>query len=157
MEKSKDWKGALALVITLLLSLITANFALDYNRDVFAVPGFPEDPRCRGSNELIKKGAILVSSADDIINNFTFNCSEIETQDDIDIFGMDFECEISDESIDSCRKEVLQLLSYEPVSIDDLINEIGSVQAVQIVLIELELAGKISRIPVNKVVLNLNE
>ena len=50
-------------------SLITANFALEQNRDVFAVPGFPLDPRCMGSNQLIKNGAYLLESVEDILIN----------------------------------------------------------------------------------------
>jgi len=50
-------------------SLITANFALEQNRDVFAVPGFPLDPRCMGSNQLIKNGAYLFESVEDILIN----------------------------------------------------------------------------------------
>ena len=57
--------------------MITAKFGLDYNRDIYAVPGFPEDPRCKGSNQLIKNGATLLSSADDVIKNINlFNYSE---------------------------------------------------------------------------------
>ncbi len=52
-------------------SLITAYSALDYGRDVFAVPGCPADPRSKGCNRLIKEGAIIVESADDIINHYS--------------------------------------------------------------------------------------
>ena len=48
-------------------SLITARRALDYGREVFAVPGSPLDPRAEGTNELLKQGATLVSSAQDVI------------------------------------------------------------------------------------------
>jgi DNA processing protein len=52
-------------------SLITANYALEQNRDVFAAPGFPMDPRCMGSNKLIKDGAYLLESSKDITSNIT--------------------------------------------------------------------------------------
>lgn len=136
-------------------SLITANFALDYNRDVFAVPGFPEDPRCTGSNDLIKKGAILVTSAEDIINNNLLNYSDSADFDDTDLFSP--VTDIDEKDIDSFRDKILNLLSYEPVSIDSLIEEVGSVQIVQMVLVELELADKVTRIPINRVVLNLKD
>ena len=48
-------------------SLITARFALEQGRDVFAVPGSPLDPRCRGANDLIRNGAILCETVDDIV------------------------------------------------------------------------------------------
>ena len=48
-------------------SLLTAKFATDEGREVFAVPGSPLDPRCRGSNFLLKKGASLVESAQDVL------------------------------------------------------------------------------------------
>ena len=49
-------------------SLITADFALDVGVEIFAVPGSPLDPRCVGSNKLIKQGATFVENADDILN-----------------------------------------------------------------------------------------
>ena len=49
-------------------SLITARFAADQGRDVFAVPGSPLDPRARGCNNLIRQGAVLVESAADVLD-----------------------------------------------------------------------------------------
>jgi DNA processing protein len=49
-------------------SLITARFALEQGRDVFAVPGSPLDPRCRGSNDLLRHGAILTEGAEDVLS-----------------------------------------------------------------------------------------
>jgi len=48
-------------------SLITARFALEQGREVFAVPGSPRDPRCHGTNDLIRHGAALTQSADDVM------------------------------------------------------------------------------------------
>ncbi len=48
-------------------SLITAKFALDQNRQVFAVPGSPLDPRAEGTNDLLKQGASICTSADDVL------------------------------------------------------------------------------------------
>src|SRR6185437_2332582 len=50
-------------------SLITARIAQDAGRDVFAVPGSPLDPRARGGNDLIRQGAVLVETADDVLTN----------------------------------------------------------------------------------------
>ena len=48
-------------------SLITANYALEQNREIFAVPGSPLDPRAKGTNRLIREGATLIETADDVI------------------------------------------------------------------------------------------
>lgn len=63
-------------------SLITAKFALEQNREIFAVPGFPLDPRCQGTNKLIREGAYLVESVDDIVANLPQYEKFIEKDDE---------------------------------------------------------------------------
>ena len=53
-------------------ALITANFATDYGRQVFAVPGRIDSPRSKGCHELLKKGATLCESAEDILSEFEY-------------------------------------------------------------------------------------
>jgi DNA processing protein len=48
-------------------SLITARYALEQGREVFAVPGSPLDPRCRGANDLLRRGATLTETAEDVL------------------------------------------------------------------------------------------
>ena len=61
-------------------SLITARLALEQGRDVFAVPGSPLDPRCRGSNDLIRHGAILTEGAEDVLSQLGLALAQATTQ-----------------------------------------------------------------------------
>ena len=133
-------------------SLITAKFALEQNRDVFAVPGFPLDPRCMGSNRLIKDGAYLLESIEDVISNTSSykklleepqNCNNNFTltamRDNLDIK-------------DSDREVVIGLLSTVPVTYELLSSETKfSLPVIYTICLELELAGKISRHAGNKI------
>ena len=66
---SRAWRWA-SLVVEAAArsgSLITARFALEQGREVFAVPGSPLDPRCRGANDLLRNGATLTETAEDVL------------------------------------------------------------------------------------------
>ncbi|MBV8799445.1 MAG: DNA-protecting protein DprA [Alphaproteobacteria bacterium] len=133
-------------------SLITARFALEQGREVFAVPGSPLDPRARGANHLIREGATLIESADDVVAALR------------PILGRQFEeppdpgraveggpVEIPEREADGLRARILQLLAPSPADMDELIRDLGSsVASVAAVLLELELAGRAQRHPGNR-------
>lgn len=123
-------------------SLITARIAAEQGREVFAVPGSPLDPRAAGTNDLIKQGAALITSAADIINAVT---PIIERPIELPSREPDHLPDF-DEPDSSDRARVIALLGPSPVSIDDLIRLAGtSATVVRTVLLELELAGRLER------------
>lgn len=133
-------------------SLITARFANEQGREVMAVPGSPLDPRCRGTNRLIREGALLVEDAVQVLEaidgisslkttlprNFKENAHDI-----------DFETE--NETSDA-RNEILMLLGPSPVEVDELLRQCHcSAPVMGMVLLELDLAGRLERHPGNRV------
>jgi DNA processing protein len=135
-------------------SLITARLALEQGREVFAVPGFPMDPRCNGTNHLIKQGAALVESAQDVIDAIAhLNERQHELFDTAPPhFTAPKLQPPTEEELDSLRAEIVQQLGSSPVSIDHIITTTGMrPAAVLTVLLELELAGKLERHVGNKV------
>lgn len=130
-------------------SLITASYALDQGRDVFAVPGSPADPRSKGSNSLIKKGAYVVETFQDILDVLSGIGSLKENT------GFDFETLkiVVDDNVDlsDARSEVISKLGINPTLTDDIIRYTGlSASIVITILLELELAEKVDRIEGNK-------
>lgn len=128
-------------------SLITARFALEQGRDVFAVPGSPLDPRCHGTNQLIRQGATLVQSAQDIVQGLQnpFNQSYI-TQKTEDHPLSELTPEEFNRSLHRARQVILENLSFTPIQVDELIRECDFSHAVVMtVLLELELAGLLVR------------
>ncbi|MDR0556203.1 MAG: DNA-processing protein DprA [Holosporaceae bacterium] len=131
-------------------SLITARMALDYNREVFAVPGSPLDPRSIGCNKLIKEGAILLLSVNDILEQLEAKKITLRRQTSpILTKTIDIDLELT-------RKKILDSLSSIPITIDELISCIKvSPQEVLSALLELELANKIVRLHGQRVCLAL--
>jgi DNA processing protein len=127
-------------------SLITADYAVREGREVFAVPGSPLDPRCSGTNFLLKNGAVLVESARDVINNLGR-----EVQPKLFEIEEDFEEEVIFECA-NLRDEIIAKLGASPVNIDELAQQTNSpIRLVNEVLLELEIAGKLERNYGNKV------
>ncbi len=141
-------------------SLITARYAADQGREVFAIPGSPLDPRCQGTNKLIKDGAILTQSADDILNELESlrraGFSEPSSDGDLPLFAAITQTASNAVNpTDSNREAIISLLSHTSVTIDELVRlsdlEAGTVLAI---ILELELASIAIRYPGNKIALN---
>lgn len=135
-------------------SLITANMALDYNREVFAMPGFPLDPRSMGTNKLIKNGAYLLESSDDVIDNITSYIKSKKSLEDSNACD-NFKHTINDNMqniTDKDRQVILSLLSSTPVTIETLVDTSQlSIPVICAICLELELAGKVVRYPGNRI------
>ena len=137
-------------------SLITARMALEQGREVFAIPGSPLDPRHKGTNALIRDGALLTETANDVTGHlmavvpprFDDATGPLEIVQAID--------SISENSPDSARLKIEDLLGPVAVSVDELLRECQLSPAVVLtVLLEMELAGRLERHPGNRVSLIL--
>jgi DNA processing protein len=126
-------------------SLITARLALEQGREVFAVPGSPLDPRTEGTNGLLKQGATLVTEAEDIIpvlRPILGQAVELPAEEPESAGPLPPGVEPDANE----RTRIVSLLGPTPVGIDDIIRLAdSSPAAVRIVLLELELAGRIER------------
>jgi len=132
-------------------SLITARYALEQGREVFAVPGSPLDPRHRGANHLIRQGAVLVETVDDIVSVLTpalrSPLAEPAPAPAAPPPAAPDEAEVA-----RARAMVRGKLDPAPVAVDDLIRQTGLTPAVVLtILLELELAGQAARLPGNRV------
>jgi DNA processing protein len=132
-------------------SLITARFALEQNREIFAVPGSPLDPRAKGTNRLVREGATLTETADDVlavlapILSGSFN----EPARDNALTPPE---EWPEEEMAHLRRKIEEALGPAAVSVDELIRLSGApTGAVLTIMLELELAGRLARHPGNKV------
>jgi len=135
-------------------SLITARFALEQGREVFAVPGSPLDPRCKGTNGLIKQGANLCESIDDIMENLSFSAPLQLHESSPTLYHAAEPAKINESELEKARTLVLEKLGYSPVGLDEILIqcEISS-SLLSLILLELELAGRLQRVTGGKVVL----
>jgi DNA processing protein len=132
-------------------SLITARFALEQGREVFAVPGSPLDPRSSGANGLIRQGAMLVESAADIIAALGALKAPLSGGEKLKFTSAPAP-DAAEQEVATARPMLLELLSPEPVAVDELLRACPfSPAAVQTALLELELAGRLVRHPGNRV------
>ena len=129
-------------------SLITANFALEQGREIFAVPGSPLDPRAKGTNRLIREGATLTETAEDVLAvlNPILGRQFAEAPSRGHCNGDTSNDDVPDNRKDQLRERLEEALGPSPVDVDELVRISGaSVAFVQTTLLEMELAGRISR------------
>ena len=117
-------------------SLITARLAGEQGREVFAVPGSPLEPRSRGTNDLIRQGAVLCEGAEDVLRELqgrSWRATAPATGPE--------PAEASD--LDELTERIAALLSPAPTPRDELVRASGASAAeVNAALVELELAGR---------------
>jgi DNA processing protein len=144
-------------------SLITARIAQEAGRELFAVPGSPLDPRCRGSNDLIRQGAHLTETARDLLDNLPDHPLR-EGLARSPLFARGEPPGFADPppdppiepgaDLDCTRQEIVEMLGPSPTSVDDLLRRCQfSLAAIMTVLLELELAGRVELLPGNRVAL----
>ena len=124
-------------------SLITARLAGEAGREVMAIPGSPLDARSHGCNQLIRDGAMLVQSPEDVIELLSgFDGTPRSTFREAvrADFGGD------EELLDDEPADLAALLTTAPIGVDELVRQSGgSAGAVQMALLELEIAGNLVR------------
>lgn len=133
-------------------SLITAKYALEQGREVASVPGSPMDPRALGSNSLLKQGAAVVESVDDVLALLPAFVVASHQQGDVEeapLVACDEEVDVS-----SLKQSIIQSLSVTPIAFDVLLSEMDVAPNVLLaMLLELELEEKVIRCHGNMVAL----
>ena len=130
-------------------SLITAQIALDEGRAVFAVPGSPLDPRCRGSNNLLREGATLTESASDVTSRLPPGLAPMTAPLGFAESGAGYDAPVD---LAAVVAQVAPMLSPSPTPVDDLVRRCQlSVHAVQAALMALELNHRVQMLPGNQV------
>lgn len=143
-------------------SLITARFAEEENREVMAAPGFPSDPRSAGANRLIRDGALLIRSADDVLEGLPRaagppirrrrqSARSRGLPNDTDSRAQSPPHPV--ENLETAPLDrVRSALSAAPITVDELSRECQlSASDIAAILLELELGGEVERLPGQRV------
>jgi DNA processing protein len=135
-------------------SLITARLAADQGREVFAVPGSPLDPRAQGPNDLLRHGATLTETADDVMAVLNDLMRRPLSEGRRAAFRDAPPAATEEAELRGARAAILECLGPTPVTVDEIIRQFQlSPSAVSMVLLEIELAGRLERQPGNRVAL----
>ncbi len=128
-------------------SLISARLAVEQGREVFAIPSVISNYKAKGCHKLIKDGACLTDSIDDILANIGMKNTQHITDKVVD----------NKKNIDKQSSILLKYLSYSPVTVDDLVLKTNlDIQTINEKLLLLELSGEVYNIPNSGFVLNDN-
>ncbi len=120
-------------------SLITARQAAEQGKDVFAIPGSIHSPQSRGCHALLKQGAKLVETAQDVLEELTLGPARSSS------VGA---APTAYESTESAQDSMMAALGFDPVTIDSLVARTGiAASHLQAKLLELELQGAVARLP----------
>jgi len=148
-------------------SLITARLANEAGRELFAVPGSPLDPRCLGSNDLIRQGANLTETAADVLANLPDHPSRRGlARDPLFLHPKSglaepeqplYQVDADEAELARARHLVPGLVGIAPVAVDEIARHCQlSVAAISAALLELELAGRVEILPGNRVAMHAN-
>jgi len=139
-------------------SLITARFALEQGREVFAVPGSPLDPRARGCNDLLRNGATLTETAADVLTQLAPQLGGGEPLRPVSSLAIPAAPHspaprvVEPVGDEDGAELILERLGPTPVAVDELVRQCQmSAAVVATLLLELELAGRVERHPGNLV------
>lgn len=118
-------------------SLITARYAIEQNRDVFALPGEINNENCDGTHWLIKQGAYLVTKPTDILEHYSNYLSNVNRQLDA----------VSDSDVPVLYPEIFAVIHHQPVSVDIIAERVNlSIPEIVTKLLDMEMNGLIKTV-----------
>lgn len=125
-------------------TLITARYALEQGREVMAAPGSPLDPRTKGCNRLIRQGAALIESAQDVMDVLE-NVRPPNVMEERDSYSEpDFDWKAAASDIEAAKTNILGLMSPTPTQRDEIIRQSEFPLPIAVAaMLELELSGQI--------------
>ncbi len=124
-------------------ALITANMAADYSRQVFAIPGRIDSPRSKGCHDLIKKGAALIDSAEDVIEELSLQLPNSVSEPETDEPALPL-----NDALPENEKRIYDLLEAQELSMDDIMLQTDLTTPVaSVALLNLEMKRLVKQMP----------
>lgn len=134
-------------------TLITAKYAKSQGKQIFAVPGSPLDKRCGGTNQLLREGARLLESENDLLDFLKSPNNIVLSENSANDFSF-VSASVSEQEMQIYRQKFMQAISYVPTPLEDILAQaLIPISAAHVIILELELAGRIERSFGNKICL----